>query len=459
MKKRTFQFPSAMTILLIVILLSTLLTHLIPGGEFVPHTDPVTQEEIVSLEDFHFIDATPVSFLEIPLRIVQAFSSGSTASIVLTYLFMGGGIFILTASGAFQALTSLLIKFLKGNRFLMVAGFTSLFSLITVILSPHAFVAFVPFGIQFARSLGYRPIVGVSMILLGGAVSFSTGALLATTVAAQTLVGLPLYSGAAYRFVCLFVLLIPTILYIYFYAEKTRTESASAPLGSDQADAAMPSDFQEEMHPRHVLTLVIFAVTMGICIYGSITHGWSNMELSAAFLVMGVVIGLLYGNPLDDVFKMYLKGAQSMMGPAVLAGLAGAATSILASSNIIGTIVYFASKLILMTPKVLYAPMMFTMHLIINCFIVSGGGQASATMPIFGPIAQICNIPMQTSVLAFNLGDGLGNYVLPYSNQLVTYIEAGHIPYSQWMRFIWKLFLIWIVLAWILTGISVMVWA
>ena len=48
----------------------------------------------------------------------------------------------------------------------------------------------------------------------------STGALLATTMMAQTLVGIPIFSGAGYRIFCQIVLLIPTILYIYRYGES-----------------------------------------------------------------------------------------------------------------------------------------------------------------------------------------------------------------------------------------------
>ena len=459
MKNKRWRFPSAMVILLGVIVLATALTYLIPGGTFSSHVDPVSGETVTTLEDFAFLPATPVSFLEIPLRVVQAFVTGSTATIVLTYLFMGGSVYILTQTGAFQAVVGCLIRRLKGRRLIMVAGFTTLFAMCNLVLSPHAFVAFVPFSLLFARSLGYDAMVGVSMILLGGAVSFSTGAILATTVAAQTMVGLPIYSGASYRIFCMVALLIPTILYIYRYGESVRTKRRQSIVKNlEEAAAERPAELTAAIRPRHVLTLVLFCAALGLVVYESNARGWGNMELSATFLVLGVVIGLLHGNSLDVVLQMYLKGAQNMMGSAVLAGMAGAATSILTSGGIIETIVYYASRIVLQVPPVLYAPVMFLMHLLINCFIVSGGGQAAATMPIMGPIAQICGIPMQTAVLTFNLGDGLGNYVLPYSNQLISYIEAGKISYGQWMRFIGRLFLIWCGIACVLTAVSSYVW-
>lgn len=455
--KRKLRFPSAMAILLGVIVFAVIMTYLVPGGTFSSHIDPVTGQEVTTLEDFSYTEVTPISPLEIPVRIVSAFSSGSTATIVLTYLFMGGGIYILTQSGSFQAVIGWALQRLKGNRFLMVAGFTVLLSACNMVLSPHAFVAFVPFSIWFAGALGYDAMVGVAMPLLGGAVAFSTGALLATTMMAQTLVGLPIFSGAAYRVVCMVILLIPTIIYIYRYGEAVRLKKRESvcPLsnGSGEEDTA-----SSQVKPRHILAVGLFLGTMAGVIIGTTKYGWSNLELSAAFMVLGIVVALLFGNSLDQAMRMYIEGAKTMIPAAVLAGLAGTAAGIMTSGGIMYTIVYHASRLILSVPKVLYAPMMFTMHLLINCVIVSGGGQAAATMPIMGSIAQFCGIPMQSAVLTYNLGDGLGNYVLPHSNQLISYLEAGKVSYGQWMRFMWKLFVIWVVFAWILTAISVAVW-
>mgnify|MGYP004653100809 FL=1 len=460
MKKRHVVFPSAMVILLFVIVLAAALTYVIPGGSFDTVTDPDTGIQSIQLESFTFQPATPVHFSEIPLRIVSAFVSGSTASIVLTYLFMGGSISILTSSGAFHALTGTLIRRLKGRRLVMVAGFTTLFSLCNMVLSPHAFVAFVPLSILFSQAMGYDAIVGVAMPLLGGAVAFSTGALLATTMMAQTLVGIPIFSGAGYRIFCQIVLLIPTILYIYRYGESVYSGRREAVLSPQQINQENTQQLMDAaISGKDISILLLFAATIVLIIVGSSRWSWNNLNISAAFLVLGIVVGLLSGNTLDKTLQMYLNGSKSMMGAAVLAGLAGAATGILSSGGIMHTVIYYASRFILWVPRTFHAPIMFTMHLLINCIIVSGGGQAAATMPIMGPIAQVCGIPLQTAVLTFNLGDGLGNYVLPYSNQLISYLEAGQIRYTQWMRFMGKLFLIWVTLAWILTAVSAYIWA
>lgn len=83
------------------------------------------------------------------------------------------------------------------------------------------------------------------------------------------------------------------------------------------------------------------------------------------------------------------------------------------------------------------------MQLIINGLITSGSGQAAVTMPIMLPVADMIGMTRQTAVLAFNFGDGLSNYILPTSSALMGFLAIANIPYEKWMKFMWKLFLIW----------------
>ena len=75
---------------------------------------------------------------------------------------------------------------------------------------------------------------------------------------------------------------------------------------------------------------------------------------------------------------------------------------------------------------------------LINCVIVSGTGQAAVTMPLMVPVSDLVGISRQTSVLAFQLGDGFSNSVLPMSSSLMGYLAVSKIPYSKWLKFmIW----------------------
>ena len=89
--------------------------------------------------------------------------------------------------------------------------------------------------------------------------------------------------------------------------------------------------------------------------------------------------------------------------------------------------------------------------------VVSGSGQAAAVMPIMVPLSDLLGVTRQTSVLAFNFGDGFCNYILPHSTALMGIISAVNIPYDRWMKFMWKLFLIWMVVGSVLMIIAQMI--
>ena len=79
---------------------------------------------------------------------------------------------------------------------------------------------------------------------------------------------------------------------------------------------------------------------------------------------------------------------------------------------------------------------MLGVQTICNFFIPSGSGQAYVTMPIMAPLADLTNITRQTSVLAYQLGDGFTNMIVPTNALLIGMLALGRIPYQRWLRFV-----------------------
>ena len=143
-----------------------------------------------------------------------------------------------------------------------------------------------------------------------------------------------------------------------------------------------------------------------------------------------------------------------MLTAAMIIGLATTIANIMNAGNIVDTVVHGLASVLSHTPSVLMAPAMYIANTLINFVVVSGSGQAAAVMPIMVPLSDLLGITRQTTVLAFNFGDGFCNYILPHSTALMGIISAVNIPYDRWMKFMWKLFLIWAVTACIMTYIA-----
>ena len=78
---------------------------------------------------------------------------------------------------------------------------------------------------------------------------------------------------------------------------------------------------------------------------------------------------------------------------------------------------------------------------ILNFFIPSGSGQAYVTMPIMAPISDIVGVSRQVAVLAYQMGDGFMNMIVPTNAVLMGILGICGIPYGRWFRFIWPLML------------------
>ena len=70
-------------------------------------------------------------------------------------------------------------------------------------------------------------------------------------------------------------------------------------------------------------------------------------------------------------------------------------------------------------PHAVSAQVMLVVQTLINFFIPSATGQASATMPIMAQLADIIGVSRQTAVLAFQFGDGLSNIFWPTADIVI----------------------------------------
>ena len=63
-------------------------------------------------------------------------------------------------------------------------------------------------------------------------------------------------------------------------------------------------------------------------------------------------------------------------------------------------------------------------------------------MPLMAPLADIAGVSRQVAVLAFQLGDGLTNIIVPTSAALMGTLGAARLDWGKWFSFIIKFQLI-----------------
>lgn len=454
--KKKFIFPNTYVIIILMMIVAVLLTWIIPSGEFERVKDEVSKQSIIIPGTFKYIENNPISFLQIPVYIMKGLAKAS--DIVFLVIIVGGAFNIIIETGMFQNFAGRLTKVFSNKEVLIIPAFSTIFALACTTMGVNTFIGFAPIAVIIARSIGYDAIVGVSMVALGGAIGFSTGTFNPfTTGVAQSIAGLPIFSGVGYRFICLVVFLIVTNIYIIWYAKKVKANpEASVVYEMEQENKKV--EVSEKQHDkiegRHYLVLLIVIACFVLLVYGSQNWKWKLQENAAMFLWMGVLSGFAYGFGPSKIAEEFTKGAKKLVYGALMIGMANGISLILADGKILDTTVQYLGGLLVVLPSHAQAAGMFLMQLLINGLITSGSGQAAATMPIMLPVADIIGMTKQTAVLAFNFGDGLSNYILPTSSALMGFIAMVGISYSNWMKFMWKLFLIWTVVGAVLVIVA-----
>ncbi len=420
--KKAFKMPHTLVIIFVIILAAVVLTWLIPSGEYVRVEDAATGKKLIDPSSFHLVESTPVTPWAIMDYVVTGFSK--SIDLILVILFAGGALHMVTESGALQASVAKVARRFSSRLYIFIPILTLVFTAIGTSQGVNLFIPFVPITLMLSYALGLDSIVGVGIILLGGAIGFSTGTLqINTTLVAQEIAGLQPYSGIGYRFVCLVVFYVITNAYLIRYAMKIQKDPQLSPMYELDQQNEMKNNADLDsfgtMTWRRWAILAVVVGALGLIVYGGLNLDWEMANFAAMFLWLTVIVGLLDKKGPSAIAKGLVVGCKTMLGAALIIGLARAIAAVLSAGGIIDTIVYAMAGVLNVVPSFLQAPVMFLLNIVINCFITSGSGQAAVVMPLFLPVADLVGMTRQTAILAFNFGDGFCNYVLPTSTALM----------------------------------------
>ena len=443
------KFPHTYAILLSVVIIGAILSYIVPAGEY--ERTEVDGQTVVVSGSYEGVEQSPVGIFELFMAIPNGLIEASS---IIFYIFLIGGAFgIIRATGAIEAVIQKVMEKVKGNERLMIPVIMLVFSILgfTTGMAEEAII-FVPIGIVLAVALGYDAIVGTAMVTLGAAAGFIGGMFNPFTVGiAHGIAELPIFSGWGFRLIVYFFVLGAGILYVMHYAKKVKKDPAKSLVYSE--NEAGQINFTEDvfefekLKKRHVLILVVFLIGIIVNIYGIFVHGWFLTELSANFFLIGLLAGFIGGMKVNAVFDAFIEGMKLVVFGAIIVGFARAILVVLESGVIIDTIIHSMSSVLDNIPGTFTALGMLVIQVIINFFVPSGSGQAVTTMPIMVPIADLQEIPRQIAVLAYQYGDAITNTIIPTSASLMGVLAVAGIPYLKWVQFVWKLTLLWLLLA------------
>ena len=190
--------------------------------------------------------------------------------------------------------------------------------------------------------------------------------------------------------------------------------------------------------------------TIVFLVIGVLGYSWYITEISALFLALGLLSAMAAGYTPNKTVQEFLAGAKDIFSAALIVGLASGIIIILREGRIIDTILHSLSSGLNEGTQIGSLSLMYGLQTLINVFIPSATAKAAITIPIMAPFSDLIGLSRQATVLAFQFGDGFTNMITPTSGVLMAVLGLAKIPYSKWVKWVWKFILILIIIGFLL---------
>lgn len=434
-----------------MLVVAAIATWLVPAGEFsrtvsngvrlvVPNSlKPVPQHGVMPGEMF----------------VALAKGMVDSAAIIFLILFTGGALAVLEATGAGRNALGMVARGDGARAPIAVIVICVVFSLLgTLGVVTNSVVAFVPLGLLLAESMGLSKEIGAGLIYLGTYAGFNTGILNpVTTGLTQSLAGLPMFSGMAFR-VCIYIaFLIVTIAFLIVRIRTHQSQSRGAvqsvaavtPAPNNAAPSA-PARQGGRLDLRQGVVVGIVVACLSVFVYGSSTLHWAETEMVAMFLIMAIAAGAVSRIRPGKIADTFLQGCSGLVKGALVVGLARAISIVLSHGKILDSIVNMLAAWLAPLDSTMAAIAMFLSAASMHVGISSGSGESAVLIPIFAPLGDTLHLTRQVTVQAVLLGEGFMNCFNPTSGVLMAVLATSGIPYLKWVRFVAPLLLAWFVI-------------
>ncbi|MDT0607448.1 YfcC family protein [Croceitalea rosinachiae] len=449
------RIPHAITMLFGIIILVTILTYILPAGAY--ERVLVDGRNAVIPNSYKTIASTPIGILDM----FKAIPLGFKAAVEIIFIVLSGGIMFgfMEKSKAVENAVGTLVKKLGFKRkYLIIIIMTFIYGILGVAVGYENNIAMVPIAAVLSLALGGDLILAAGISVGAMTIGFGLSPINPYTVGTgHKLAELPMFSGAFLRSCLCFSALSVMAYYNVRYFKKISIDaSKSLGKGLDVNNLALSKPIQDYvLSKNNWMVITIFIGGLLAILYGVFNLHWYINELSAVFLIIALLCGLVSRMSATTMSETVLN-AVAIAGPgAFMVGFATSIKVLMEMGNISDTISYQLSSLLQGLPLYASAICMSISQSIINFFIPSGSGQALATLPVMLPLGETLGLSRQITILAFQIGDGLSNLVNPTLGGLIAMLSMCRVPIDRWIRFIFPVLISVLCLAFLALIIAV----
>lgn len=487
MKRKNFEFPTAFTVLFIILIGVTILTHIIPAGNYSRLSyNQETNEFFVNSEnkEMKILEAKQENLEELGINIdIEKFTSGvikkpmaipntyeklenqskgfidlirapitgiaDSIDIIIFIIVLGGTVGVINKTGTFNTAMKAISLRTKGKEFLLIV-----IAFIFVALGGTTFgfweetIPFYSILVPLFLASGFDVLTCMATIFLASAVGcmFSTVNPFSTIIASNA-AGISFNEGLKFRLVAFVIGSIISLAYIYYYARKVKKNP----------ETSLVYEFREETKEKFLKTygydekinfsfkqkiiILLFIIQFVIMIWGVSSLDWWFQEIAAMFFGVSLLIMFLSGLSEKDAVNSFISGASEVIGVALIIGLARAINIIMETGMISDTLLYYSTNLVSGMNKGLFSIVLVLIYAFLGIFIPSTSGLAVLSMPILAPLATTLGVSRTVVIDAFAWGQGLVLFVTP-TGLIFVVLQIVGVPYNKWLKFVLPLMVI-----------------
>jgi len=460
-------FPSAYTILFVLIAFVALMTWIVPAGQYDRVMNDDIGKEVPITGTYHVVDNNPQGFIDVVLAPIDGFYDHNTYAaaaidVCLFILIIGGFLGLITKTGAIDAGIERVTTRLKGREELMIPILMAMFAIGgTVYGMAEESIPFYSLIVPVMLAARFDSVVGAATVLLGSGIGVlgSTINPFSTVIAANT-AGILFTDGMLLRIVILVIGWLICVAYVMRYAKKVKADP-TASIVYDKHEEHLAhflgrnTEDKLELTPTRKIILTIFLASFAIMIYGVSVAGWWMAEISGLFLVASIITGLVARMSEEELTSTFIDGARDLLGVAFIIGIARGIVVIMDRGMITDTILHSAETAITGLSGIAFINVMYWIEVLLSFLVPSTSGLAVLTMPIMSPLADFASVGRELVVTAFQSAAGIVNLITPTSAVVMGGLAIAKVPYVRWLKWVAPLIVILTILVMAMLSVGV----
>lgn len=454
---KQFKVPHVYAIIFALMVIFAVLTWIVPSGSYqrqevngrevtVAGTYEQSEKTYIDEETGDEVDLRQGVFdvLQAPTRGIQ-----EAIEVVAFILIVGGSFQVITKTGAITSGMGRVVRRFKNKDILIIPIAMVLFALGgTSFGMAEETLPFFAIFMPIMMAMGFDSMTAFMVVFVGARTGYIASTINPFNVLiAQGILGIQGNPQLWLRMIAWVVLTAVAITWVVLYARRVKKNPESSITFEDDIAkkvefAADESALDAEFTGRQKGVLAVFIAGMCLIIWGLVTQGWYMNEISAVFLAMGLLAGVIAGFSQDVIAQEFVAGIAGFAFSAIVVGLARGILVIASDGMIIDTILNALATGLGGIPAVLFTTLLYAVENLLAILVPSSSGLAALTAPIFGPLTELMGLNPEAAVWALSMGSATMSLICPTSAILVAGLGVCKIKLGQWWKTVWKFFLV-----------------